>query len=194
MVWSLSNFNIYPPPANPSNTIITSGSGLSYTLNNSVLPSVTNVVISFYNPNVYITSSSSQVDNLTIQNGLTVQSGTLNLPTGSITNAMLATPYVLPSILPATSFSGSVQMGSNYSSTDAQNTGLFISDAKATTTASVSGIIIPSSLVQVTQLPIYSGGYKQISNGLQITVMNTATNSSTDSEEKEMRIGRSGIR
>jgi len=72
--------------------------------------------------------------------------------------------------------SGTTQLGSNYQSIDAQNTGLFVGDAKATTKASVSGIIIPTSLVQVTQLPIYSGGYKQISNGLQITVINTSSN------------------
>ena len=77
----------------PANTIITGGSGLNWTLNQSMAYPVVNS-ISYYNPNIYIQPSTSQIQNLTVQNGLTVSSGTVSLPSGSITNSMLATTYI----------------------------------------------------------------------------------------------------
>ena len=90
----------------PTNTVITSGSGLVWTLNQSL--TIPSMALQFYNPTAYIQPTKAQINNLTINNGLTLSSGKLSIPNGSITNLMLETPFSIPSSLPSTSFSGTL--------------------------------------------------------------------------------------
>ena len=169
------------PPSVPSNTIIISGSGLIYTLNKTILPVITNAVINFYNQNPVITSVNSQITNLTVNNGLNVKSGTVSLPNSCITDAMLQTkPYTPPPTLTATNGlvvqTGTTQLGSNYSSTDAANTGLFVGDAKATVAASITPFLLTGSLVQINSFTSYTGSTVSAVGGLFMYGFNTTTN------------------
>ena len=56
----------------PSNTIITGGTGLNWTLNRSL--SYSNISLSFYNPNVFIQPANAQLENLNVIGGLTLPS------------------------------------------------------------------------------------------------------------------------
>jgi hypothetical protein len=132
----------------PANTYIIgiSADGLTYILNRTISVYVSTQTINFYNRT------------------------SLNLNNSNFHNLNVSGPSF-------TVLNGRTKLGSNFASTDAQNTGLFVGDAKFLVTSTVNNLNFnPPNLVQITQLPIYSGGYRSIANGILITVINTVSN------------------
>ena len=147
-------------PAIQTGTVITAGSGLTYTLNKTVPSNFTNAVISFYNPSVMITTLKSQMNNLTVINGLNVKSGTVSLPAGSITNTMLASPYNLPSTLPAISCTGLFTCSNGLSVTGGT---LTLQSGSVTNSMLATPYVLPSTLPATT-----FSGTVTATNGLQV--------------------------